>query len=58
MPQHVLMSEIEIIADGGRRRRWTAAEKVRIRRDAGFRCQHLGRDTPQWHPTCCIVGGA
>jgi transposase len=26
----VLMSEIEIITDGGRRRRWTAAEKLRI----------------------------
>ena len=24
------MSEIEIIADGGRRRRWSAAEKLRI----------------------------
>lgn len=30
MPDHVLMSEIEIITDGGRRRRWTAAEKLRI----------------------------
>ena len=30
MPEHVLMSEIEIINDGGRRRRWTAAEKLRI----------------------------
>ncbi len=30
MPKHVLMSEIEIITDGGRRRRWTAAEKLRI----------------------------
>ncbi|WP_152988280.1 transposase, partial [Paracoccus sp. MKU1] len=30
MPEHVLMSEIEIIADGGRRRRWTATEKLRI----------------------------
>ena len=27
---HVLMSEIEIINDGGRRRRWSAAEKLRI----------------------------
>jgi len=26
----VLMSEIEIITDGGRRRRWSAAEKLRI----------------------------
>jgi transposase len=24
------MSEIEIITDGGRRRRWTAAEKLRL----------------------------
>jgi len=24
------MSELEIITDGGRRRRWTAAEKLRI----------------------------
>ncbi len=30
MPEHVLMSEIDIITDGGRRRRWTAAEKLRI----------------------------
>lgn len=30
MPEHVLMSEIEIIPDGGRRRRWSAAEKLRI----------------------------
>ena len=30
MPEHVLMSEINIIADGGRRRRWTAADKLRI----------------------------
>lgn len=29
MPEHVLMSEIEIITDGGRRRRWSAAEKIR-----------------------------
>ena len=26
----MLMSEIEIIADGGRRRRWSAADKLRI----------------------------
>jgi transposase len=30
MPEHVLMSEIEIITDGGRRRRWSAATKLRI----------------------------
>ncbi|PZX10858.1 transposase [Palleronia aestuarii] len=30
MPEHVLMSEIEIITDGGRRRRWSAREKMRI----------------------------
>ena len=30
MPEHVLMSEIEIITDGGRRRRWSPAEKLRI----------------------------
>ena len=30
MPEHVLMSGIEIITDGGRRRRWGAAEKLRI----------------------------
>lgn len=30
MPEHVLMSELENITDGGRRRRWTAAEKLRI----------------------------
>lgn len=30
MPEHVLKSDVEIITDGGRRRRWTAAEKLRI----------------------------
>lgn len=30
MPGHVLMSEIEIIADGGRGLRWSAAEKLGI----------------------------
>src|SRR5512134_1066119 len=30
MPEHVLMSEIEIITEGGRRRRWSLAEKLRI----------------------------
>ena len=30
MPEHVLMSEIEIITDGGRRRRWLSPEKLRI----------------------------
>jgi transposase len=30
MPEHVLMSEIEIITDGGRRRRWSSSEKLRI----------------------------
>ena len=30
MPEHVLTPEVEIITDGGRRRRWTAAEKLGI----------------------------
>lgn len=30
MPEHVLMSEIEVITDGGRGRCWSAAEKLRI----------------------------
>ncbi len=30
MPGHVLMSDYEIITDGGRRRRWPASEKLRI----------------------------
>ena len=30
MPEHVLTPEVEIITDGGRRRRWSAAEKLRI----------------------------
>ena len=30
MPEHVLRSEIEIITDGGCRRRWSATEKLRI----------------------------
>ncbi len=32
----MLMSEIEIITDGGRRRRWSAAEKLRIVEDTMF----------------------
>ena len=30
MPEHMLVSEVEIITDGARRRRWSAAEKLRI----------------------------
>lgn len=30
MPEHVLMSDIEIITDGGPRPRWSTAEKLRI----------------------------
>lgn len=30
MPEHMLTPEVEIITDGSRRRRWTAAEKLRI----------------------------
>lgn len=30
MPKHVFMSDYAIIPDGGRRRRWSAAEKLRI----------------------------
>ena len=30
MPEHILMANVEIITDGGRRRRWSAAEKLRI----------------------------
>jgi transposase len=30
MPKHVLMSDYEIITDGGRRRRWKAPEKLLI----------------------------
>ena len=30
MPEHMLMVNAEIITDGGRRRRWSAAEKLRI----------------------------
>ena len=34
MPEHVLMSKIEFITDGGHRRRWNAAEKLRIVEEA------------------------
>lgn len=30
MPEHMLLANVEIITDGGRRRRWSAAEKLRI----------------------------
>ena len=45
MPEHVLTPEVEIITDGGRRRRWTAAEKLRMveaKPRAGWAHQHLG----------------
>ncbi len=38
----MLMSEIEIITDGGRRRRWPAAEKLRIVQG------EEDRKRPQW----------
>ena len=34
MPEHVLMSKTEFITDGGHRRRWNAAEKLRIVEEA------------------------
>ena len=30
MPEHMLVSDFEIISDGGRRRRWSSSEKLRI----------------------------
>ena len=30
MPKDILMANVEIITDGGRRRRWSAADKLRI----------------------------
>ena len=30
MPKNILMANVEIITDGGRRRRWSAADKLRI----------------------------
>ena len=30
MPEHVLVSEFEIITDGGRLRRWSASKKLRM----------------------------
>lgn len=30
MREHVLMSDIKVITDAGRRHRWSAAEKLRI----------------------------
>lgn len=54
MPEHVLMSEIEIITDSGRRRRWSASEKLRIVEPR----QHLSRGAPERRRagTCSIVG--
>ncbi|GHG11550.1 hypothetical protein GCM10017322_03880 [Paracoccus aerius] len=49
MPKHVLISEIEIITDDGRRRRWTAAEKLRIVEETlDGQAKHLGHGAPQW----------
>lgn len=43
------MSDYEIITDGGRRRRWSSSEKLRIvEGDAGRDRQHLRRRAPQW----------
>ena len=41
MPENVLVSEIEIITDGGRRRRWSAIEKMRIVEETTSEIRHL-----------------
>ena len=48
MPEHMRMSEIEILTDGGRRGRWSAAETLRIVEDAGRKGQYLGGGAPAW----------
>lgn len=55
MPKHLLMSEIEIIPDGGRRRYWTASDKLRIVEEtldegAGISAAMV------WLQICSIVG--
>jgi transposase len=52
------MSEIEIITDGGRRRRWSAAEKLRIVEETlcdGESISAVARRNGV-APICCIVG--
>ena len=39
--KHMLMSEIEIITDGGRRRRWSASDKLRIVEETLFEGESL-----------------
>ena len=58
MPEHVLMSEIEIITDGGRRRRWSAAEKLRIVEETlnTAPASQSWRAGIAWRRTCSIVG--
>ena len=51
MPEHVLMSEIEIITDGGRRRRWSANDKLRIVEEK------LEEGTSEAHPGGVLVVG-
>ncbi len=55
----MLMSDIEIITDGGRRRRWSATEKLRIVEEtlqgtAGSR-QHFRRRPAQWRGPQSVV---
>ena len=58
MPERMLMSEIEIITDGGRRRRWSSAEKLRIVEETldGRESISVLPAAMAWHPICCTVG--
>jgi hypothetical protein len=60
MPEHVLMSEIEIITDGGRRRRWSPAKKLRIVEETLTveGTIPLSRTAMALRPISCIVGVA
>jgi len=60
MPDHLLMFEIEIFTDGGRRHRWTAAEKLQIVEetlDDQARVSVVARSNGMGS-TSCIVGGS
>jgi hypothetical protein len=49
MPEHVILSDIAIITDGRRRRRWKATQGNAERRgEDRLPWQHFGRGTPQW----------
>ena len=60
MSEHVLTSEVDIIPDGGRRPRWTAADKLRIVEETldGQSSISVIARCNEGGPTCSSAGAA